>query len=131
MDTPPDEHSSASLSRTNTPDTAKSALFEESENQACPRESVLGDFVLVVGGLGYIGSHTSWELLKAGFNVIIVDNLSNSFRSVLDRLEYLRMKYYRSQVIRPILDFYESDYRDQRTMRAILSKYSSQPESQS
>lgn len=66
--------------------------------------------------------------MKAGFHVIIVDNLSNSFRSVLDRLKSLRMKYYQSEDIQPFLDFYEADYRDQRAMRAILSKYSLQPE---
>jgi UDP-glucose 4-epimerase len=137
MDTPPirhtrastpDEHSFTPFSRPDTPNTAKSTLSEESVSEACPRESVLRDFVLVVGGLGYIGSHTSWELLKAGFNVIIVDNLSNSFRIVRNRLEHLRMKYYEPQAVQPILDFYEADYRDQRTMRAIVSKYSTQPE---
>jgi UDP-glucose 4-epimerase len=137
MDTPPswrtgastpDEHSFTPFSRPETPETAKSTFSEESVSEAYPKGSVLSDFVLVVGGLGYIGSHTSWELLKAGFNVIIVDNLSNSFRSVRDRLEHLRVKYYQSQVLQPTLDFYEADYRDQRTMRAIVSKYSTQLE---
>ncbi len=39
--------------------------------------------VLVTGGTGYIGSHTTVELLEAGYDVVIVDNLSNSERSVL------------------------------------------------
>jgi UDP-glucose 4-epimerase len=84
-----------------------------------------------VGGLGYIGSHTSWELLKAGFNVIIVDNLNNSFRTVFDKLEHLRMGHYPSEANRPLLDFYEADYLDQHAMRAILSKYRGLPDFQS
>jgi len=43
--------------------------------------------ILVTGGAGYIGSHTSVELLKAGYNVVIVDNLSNSYRSSIDGIE--------------------------------------------
>ena len=40
--------------------------------------------ILVTGGTGYIGSHTTVELLEAGYDVVIVDNLSNSERSVLE-----------------------------------------------
>ena len=40
--------------------------------------------ILVTGGLGYIGSHTVVELLKNDFEVLIIDNLSNSSMSVLD-----------------------------------------------
>ena len=40
--------------------------------------------VLVTGGLGYIGSHTVVELQNAGFEVVIIDNLSNSSLEVLD-----------------------------------------------
>lgn len=43
--------------------------------------------VLLTGGLGYIGSHTAVVLADAGFEVVLYDNLSNSRRSVLDRLE--------------------------------------------
>ena len=40
--------------------------------------------ILVTGGTGYIGSHTCVELLNRDFEVIIVDNLSNSKREVVD-----------------------------------------------
>ena len=40
--------------------------------------------ILVSGGTGYIGSHTAVELLEEGMEVVIVDNLSNSEREVLD-----------------------------------------------
>jgi UDP-glucose 4-epimerase len=43
--------------------------------------------VLVTGGAGYIGSHTCVELLASGYDVVIVDNLSNSSRNVIDRIE--------------------------------------------
>lgn len=43
--------------------------------------------VLVTGGTGYIGSHTTVELIHAGYDVVIIDNLSNSQESVLDRIE--------------------------------------------
>jgi UDP-glucose 4-epimerase len=43
--------------------------------------------VLVTGGLGYIGSHTTVELIEEGFDVIIVDNLSNSEVFILERIK--------------------------------------------
>ena len=42
--------------------------------------------ILLTGGTGYIGSHTAIELLAAGFEVVIVDNLRNSKASVIDRI---------------------------------------------
>ena len=45
--------------------------------------------ILVTGGTGYIGSHTCVELLAAGHAVVILDNLSNSRRSVLERIAHL------------------------------------------
>ena len=45
--------------------------------------------ILVTGGTGYIGSHTTVELLKVGEKVVIVDNLSNSKACVLDRIEQI------------------------------------------
>ena len=48
--------------------------------------------ILVTGGLGFIGSHTSVELLNEGMEVIIVDNLYNSKESVLDKIEQITNK---------------------------------------
>lgn len=45
------------------------------------------DKILVTGGTGYIGSHTCVELQNAGYEVVIIDNLSNSNRNVLDGIE--------------------------------------------
>ncbi len=43
--------------------------------------------ILVTGGLGYIGSHTVVELLKSGYSVLVVDNLSNSSKKILEQIE--------------------------------------------
>ena len=43
--------------------------------------------ILVTGGTGYIGSHTSVELIEEGFDVVIIDNLYNSEAEVVDRIE--------------------------------------------
>ena len=40
--------------------------------------------ILVTGGTGYIGSHTTVELMNAGYDVVFIDNLSNSNDKVLD-----------------------------------------------
>jgi UDP-glucose 4-epimerase len=67
---------------------------------------------LVTGGLGYIGSHTCVELLAAGHNVRIVDNLSNSKLAVLDRIEEISGQ-------RP--EFIKADIRDRGAMREALA----------
>lgn len=67
--------------------------------------------VLVTGGAGYIGSHTVVELLAAGFDVTIVDNLSNSKASVIDRIEAIAGR-------RP--GFVEGDIRDREALLAAL-----------
>ena len=43
--------------------------------------------ILVTGGTGYIGSHTCVELIEAGYDVVVMDNLHNSSIKVLDRIE--------------------------------------------
>jgi len=58
--------------------------------------------ILLAGGAGYIGSHTAVELLKSGYGVVIVDNLSNSYKTVIDRIESLSLKR---------VKFYELDTR--------------------
>ena len=58
--------------------------------------------VLVTGGTGYIGSHTTVELIQAGADVIIVDNLSNSNESVLEKIEKIagvRPKFYQKDLL--------------------------------
>ena len=45
--------------------------------------------VLATDGVGYIGNHTSIELLEEGYDVVIVDNLCNSNKIVLDRINEL------------------------------------------
>ena len=49
----------------------------------------MGQKILVTGGAGYIGSHTTLELLDAGYDVVIVDNLSNASRESLARVAAL------------------------------------------
>ena len=72
------------------------------------------DRILVTGGVGYIGSHTVVELQKAGYPVVIIDNLSNSNRDVLDGIE-------RITGIRP--DFVEADCTDMEALKALFAKY--------
>lgn len=67
--------------------------------------------VLVTGGTGYIGSHTTVELQNSGFEVVVVDNLSNSEASSLDGIE-------RITGIRPT--FYEEDCNNMEAMRQIF-----------
>ena len=64
----------ASADALSTPGTSSSCLFEQ---DIVPPWGIVGDeelsYILVVGGLGYIGSHTTLELLVEGYNVIVVD----------------------------------------------------------
>lgn len=87
------------------------------------------NFILVVGGLGYIGSHTTLELLKEGYNVIVVDDLSNSYNEVLDRIKKLANEHYavKGGVV-PIIRSHYVDYRSPQ-MRTILASYAASDES--
>ena len=54
--------------------------------------------ILVTGGAGYIGSHTTLELLKAGHDVVVVDNLCNSSKESLRRVRKITgraVKFYK------------------------------------
>lgn len=70
--------------------------------------------ILVTGGTGYIGSHTTVELQQAGYKVVSIDNFSNSNAAVLDGIE-------RITGIRP--DFYEADCNDAETMERIFAAH--------
>jgi UDP-glucose 4-epimerase len=71
--------------------------------------------ILVTGGAGYIGSHTVIELLAAGHDVFIVDNLCNSRPEVIDRIATIAGR-------RP--GFAELDMRDREGLRKLFSKHS-------
>ena len=70
--------------------------------------------ILVTGGTGFIGSHTTVELQQAGYDVVIVDNLSNSKADVVDGIE-------RITGIRPA--FEKVDLRDKEATEAVFKKY--------
>ena len=70
--------------------------------------------ILVTGGTGFIGSHTTVELQQAGYNVVIVDNLSNSKVEVLDGIEKITG-------IRPA--FEEIDLKDYAAVENVFKKY--------
>lgn len=83
------------------------------------------EYVLVTGGLGFIGSHTVLELLRAGHNAIIVDDLSNSESDVLERILTTARKYFAMSGGRcPQARFYNMDYRNVQAMQDLLKKYS-------
>ena len=69
--------------------------------------------VLVTGGAGYIGSHTCIEMIKAGYDVVVVDNLDNSNRESLNRVE---------KIVGKKVKFYENDVRDKDALRKIFSE---------
>ena len=70
--------------------------------------------ILVTGGTGFIGSHTTVELINAGYKVVIVDNLSNSKADVIDGIEQITG-------VRPA--FEEVDCCDLQGMDKVFSKY--------
>ncbi len=70
--------------------------------------------LLVTGGAGYIGSHACVELLQAGHDVVVVDNLCNSRREVFGRIERIAG---RSVV------FHECDVRDEAALRRVFSEH--------
>lgn len=71
--------------------------------------------ILVTGGAGYIGSHTVVELLAADYNLVILDNLSNSSQIALDRVEQISGRSFH---------FYRGDIRDIYTLDQIFADHS-------
>lgn len=69
--------------------------------------------ILTTGGAGYIGSHTCIELTKAGYDVIVVDNLDNSSEKSLERVE---------KIVGKKIKFYKEDVRDREAMRKIFTE---------
>ncbi|MCA9390349.1 UDP-glucose 4-epimerase GalE [candidate division WWE3 bacterium] len=70
--------------------------------------------ILVTGGAGYIGSHTVVELLDAGYEVVVVDNLSNSKKESISRVEEITGKS---------VGFYEADLLDKKALEDIFSTH--------
>lgn len=70
--------------------------------------------VLVTGGAGYIGSHTCIELAAAGYDLVVLDNLSNSSIESLKRVE---------QIAGVSIPFVEGDVRDQALLRRVFSEF--------
>ncbi|RFS29464.1 UDP-glucose 4-epimerase GalE [Acinetobacter sp. SWAC5] len=70
--------------------------------------------ILVTGGAGYIGSHTCVELLCAGHEVVVLDNLSNSAEEALVRVQNIASKS---------LDFVQGDIRDAQVLDALFQQH--------
>jgi UDP-glucose 4-epimerase len=70
--------------------------------------------ILVTGASGYIGSHTCVELLRAGYKVLALDNLGNSSRKSIERVE---------RIAGQALPFHEADIRDRHRLDAILKEH--------
>ena len=70
--------------------------------------------VLVTGGAGFIGSHTVVELINAGYGVVVIDNLSNSSRESLRRVQKITGKE---------VAFYEGDVRDRALLDGIFAEH--------
>ena len=69
--------------------------------------------ILVTGGTGYIGSHTCCELLDAGYEIVVIDNFSNSKPDVIDRIKEITGKDFK---------FYEGDVCDKTLLNKIFSE---------
>lgn len=69
--------------------------------------------ILVTGGAGYIGSHTCVELLNSGYDICVVDNLSNSFEEALNRVKKITSKNFK---------FYKIDLLDYNALDNVFSE---------
>ena len=70
--------------------------------------------ILVTGGAGYIGSHTCIELLEAGFQLVVLDNLSNSLVESLKRVEKITGR---------TIEFIEGDIRNRPLVRSLFEQF--------
>jgi UDP-glucose 4-epimerase len=70
--------------------------------------------VLVTGGAGYIGSHTCIELSEAGYDFVVYDNLCNSSREAINRVE---------KIIRKKVPFVYGDIRDKKALQKVFDMY--------
>ena len=71
--------------------------------------------ILITGGAGYIGSHTLVSLSEASYDFVVYDNLSNSSKESIKRVE---------QLISKNISFEEGDIRDKRSLEKVFTKYS-------
>jgi len=70
--------------------------------------------ILLTGGAGYIGSHTCVEMLNAGYDIVVVDNLCNSSETTLQRIEEITGKS---------VDFYQADVLDMDAMNQVFTEH--------
>ncbi|RAH69751.1 udp-glucose 4-epimerase [Aspergillus aculeatinus CBS 121060] len=130
---PPSEGSSPLptplFSAPSTPETERDEDCFDLALAALPAVSAAtAQYILVTGGLGYIGSHTALELLKAGYNVLLVDNLSNSYKEVYDRIVRAAKQHYEREGRDrqcPQAELACMDYRDSQAMRTLLATHAS------
>ena len=72
------------------------------------------EYILLTGGTGFIGSHTAVELINSGYNIIILDNLSNSNESIIDKLNLITEQN---------ILFYECDVTNYTDINLIFTLY--------
>src|SRR5699024_9685793 len=70
--------------------------------------------ILVTGGAGFIGSHTLIELIAAGHNPVVVDNLSNASPEAIHRVE---------KIVGQPIPFYEVDIRDREGLEKVFAQH--------
>ncbi|RYY80801.1 MAG: UDP-glucose 4-epimerase GalE [Moraxellaceae bacterium] len=70
--------------------------------------------ILITGGAGYIGSHTAVVLLQAGYDIVIFDNLCNSSKVAIERIE---------QITSQPVPFVEGDIRHERELQQVFERY--------
>lgn len=70
--------------------------------------------ILITGGAGYIGSHTLIALSEAGYDFVVYDNLSNSSKESIKRVE---------KIINKLISFEEGDIRDKELLKKVFKKY--------